>query len=129
MAALGTALLAASGVLGGLLAHDGELEPAPDLANAMPGEPVRLKGEPEPFAPELPLRAWRTVTPLLANHTYAMGEAAGGVVLLLTAQAPAPDGTVLADGVVRMVAPHPDDSGRLLVVVAVSDWAEPILFR
>lgn len=125
---LGILLMAGAAVLGALLVHDGEIAAESDLATAAPGESVRVKGAPEPFTPA-PLRSWRTVLPLLDNHTYVLSDADAGLEVLLTSPAPAPEGVVLADGEVDAVAPHPDGSGRLLVVVHVHGWHEPILFR
>lgn len=121
--------MAAAAVLGGLLVHDGEVADGPDLAHADPGEELSVKGTPEPFRATAASRAWRAILPALDNHTYTMDDPQAGVVLLLTSPAPAPDGVVLAEGKVLQVAPHPDGSGRLLVVLAVHEWREPILFR
>jgi len=129
LAALGIALMASAAALGAVLVHDGEVAAEAGLAGAAPGESVRVKGTPQPFVPDAPLRAWRTVLPMLDNFTYALGDPESGIEALLTSPVPAPDGVVLADGTVDYVAPHPDGSGRLLVVVAVHDWQEPILFR
>ncbi|HUR24825.1 MAG TPA: hypothetical protein VM327_02290 [Candidatus Thermoplasmatota archaeon] len=129
LAALGIALMASAATLGALLVHDGEVATETDLAGAAPGEPVRIKGNPEPFTPGTPLRSWRMVLPMLDNFTYTLSDPESGILALLTSPAPAPDGVVLADGTVGYVAPHPDGSGRLLVVIDVRDWHEPILFR
>jgi len=129
LAALGIALMASAAALGALLVHDGEVAAEPDLAAAEPGETVRVKGSPEPFTPGVPLRAWRSVLPMLDNFTYTMADPESGVLALLTSASPAPEGVVLADGTVDLVAPHPDGSGRLLVVIGVRDWEEPLLFR
>lgn len=129
LAALGIALLASAVALGALLVHDGEVPLESDLAAAAPGETVRVKGSPEPFAPGTPLRAWRAVLPMLDNFTYTLSDPESGILVLLTSPSAAPQGVVLADGTVDYVAPHPDGSGRLLIVVAVHDWQEPILFR
>jgi hypothetical protein len=128
LAVLGIVLMASAAVLGALLVHDGEVAVESDLAAATPGESVRVKGVPEAFMPA-PLRAWRPVLPLLDNFTYVLADADSGLEVLLTSSAAAPDGVVLADGDVDFVAPHPDGSGRLLVVVRVHGWHEPILFR
>jgi hypothetical protein len=128
LAVLGIVLMASAAVLGALLVHDGEVAAESDLAAAAPGEAVRVKGAPEPFTPA-PLRAWRAVLPLLDNFTYVLSDADSGLQVLLTSAAAAPDGVVLADGEVGYAAPHPDGSGRLLVVVRVHAWEEPILFR
>ena len=126
---VGIALMASAAVLGGLLVHDGEVATESDLANASPGDSVRLKGSPEPFVPTPPLRTWRPILPLLGNFTYTLSDSQSGLELLLTSATAAPDGVVLASGTVDYVAPHPDSSGRLLVVIDVRDWDEPILFR
>lgn len=129
LAALGVLLMATAAALGAILVHDGEVAGEPDLARAAPGESIRLKGEPEPFSPGASLRPWRAVLPLLGNHTYALADPDAGAVALLTSDGPAPPGVVVAEGRVGLVAPHPDGSGRLLVVVEVRDWQQPILFR
>ena len=129
LAALGIALMASAAALGALLVHDGEVPQDSDLAAATPGEAVRVKGSPEPFTPGMPLRAWRGVLPMLDNFTYTMADPESGILALLTSASPAPEGVVLAEGTVDHVAPHPDGSGRLLVVIGVHDWEEPILFR
>ena len=121
--------MAGAAVLGGLLVHDGEVADGADLAHADPGEELSVKGTPEPFQPTAASRAWRAILPSLDNHTYTMDDPQAGVVLLLTSPAPAPEGVVLAEGKVRQVAPHPDGSGRLVVVLGVHEWREPILFR
>lgn len=128
LAALGIALMASAAVLGAILVHDGEVAADTALATAAPGDSVRVKGDPEPFVPG-PLRSWRTVLPLLDNFTYALSDDDSGVVALLTSRHSAPDGVAVADGKVDYVGPHPDGSGRLLVVVRVGEWQEPILFR
>lgn len=126
---LGIAFLASSAALGALLVHDGEVAASTDLARAAPGEEISLKGSPQPFTPGSLTRAWRSVLPALDNHTYTEDDPSSGVVALLTSDQPAPDGVVLASGTVTYVAPHPDGSGRLLVVIAVHEWRQPILFR
>jgi len=130
LAVLGIALLAGAAVLGGLLVHDGEVAVPADLSRAAPGASVELKGEPQPFAVARQAPGpWRSVLPLLGNHTSMLTDGDNGVVALLTGPQAPPPGTVLADGTVRYVGPHPDGSGRLLVVVAVHAWRQPILFR
>lgn len=129
MAALGISLMGLGAGLGAVLVHDGEVAARPDLANAAPGEALLVKGTPEPFAPTGASRAWRSVLPMLGNHSYTLDDPEAGVQVLLTASDAAPDGVVLAEGTVAYVAPHPDGSGRLLVVVDVRDWREPFLFR
>jgi hypothetical protein len=128
LAVVGVALMAAAAVLGGILVHDGATAKSADLATAAPGQSVAIKGDPLPFTPAPPLRAWRTVLAILGdNKTYTLDS--DGMQVLLTSPRAAPDGTVLAQGHVIYVAPHPDGSGRLLVVVGVHDWRSPILFR
>lgn len=128
LVAVGIVLLLGAGALGAVLAHDGANAATADLATASPGQAVEVKGDPQPFTPSPPLRAWRTVTPLLGdNHTYSLDRA--DMQVLLTSPTAAPDGTVLAQGTILYLAPHPDGSGRLLVVIGVHAWREPILFR
>lgn len=128
LAVLGALLLASSAALGLLLVHDGEVSADPDLAQAVPGEPVRLKGEPAPFVPSPgSVRQWRPVLPLLGNHTYTLDTE--GVSVLLTSAGPVPPGVVVAEGKVGYVGPHPDGSGRLLVLVTVDGWKQPLVFR
>jgi len=124
---LGAALLVAAGVLGAILVHDGETAARP-LAAAQPGDDVAVKGSPTPFHPSGPLGAWQPLLPLLGEHTYELATADGAVALLSSDQ-PAPADVVLAEGTVAFVGPHPDGSGRMLVLVAVHAWREPLLFR
>lgn len=128
LAVLGVVLLASSAAWGVLLVHDGEVSEGPDLAHATPGEEVRLKGEPAPFVPAPgSLRLWRPLLPLLGNHTYALeGEEA---TVLLTSASAAPAGVVVAAGTVGHVGPHPDGSGRVVVLVEVAEWTQPLVFR
>jgi hypothetical protein len=127
LAVLGLLLMASAAGLGAVLVHDGEVAPGRDLAAAAPGQDVSVKGTPAHFEPT-GSRAWRTILPALGNHTYTMDDPENGVVALLTGDEPAPEGVVLAEGTVALAAPHPDGSGRLLVVIAVHDWVEPLLF-
>jgi hypothetical protein len=128
LAALGALLLASAAALGVLLVHDGEAATGPRLAEAEPGEDVRLKGEPAPFVPPPgSLRQWRPLLPMLGNHTYALEQ--DGALVLLASAAPAPAGVVLAEGTVDWVGPHPGGSGGLVVVVRVHGWTQPLVFR
>lgn len=120
--------MATAGAWGALLVHDGEVADGPALAQAMPGESVRVKGEPSPFAPPPgSLRLWRPLEPLMGNHTYVLEDAEATV--LLASQRGAPAGVVVAEGTVGYVGLHPDGSGRLLVLVHVEGWTQPLLFR
>ena len=126
---LGVGLLATAGALGAVLVHDGEGAASP-LAAAEPGDAVLLKGAPQPFYPTSSLAAWALFLPVLQEHnfTYVLADDAG-VVALLAANEPAPDDVVLTEGTVTLVGSHPDGSGRLLVVVHVTGWRSPLLFR
>lgn len=125
LAVVGLSMLAVAAALGAILVHDGEAA-APHLASAGEGDAVALKGEPQPFFPER-LGPWAPVRSLLGNHSYLLA-ADDGVVALLTSDAPAPAGVVLAAGQVAFVGPYPDDAQTMLVVVRVDAWREPILF-
>ena len=125
LAVVGVALLVTAATLGAILVHDGEAEPAA-LAHAAPGDAVEVKGAPEPFFPDR-LAAWAPLRSLLANHTYQVDD--GAVVALLTSAHEMPAGVVLASGTVAFAGPHPTAPDRLLVVVQVSGWREPLLFR
>lgn len=129
LALFGVGLLATAGALGAILVHDGERD-APALAEAQPGDAVLLKGAPQPFYPTNSLAAWAPFLPVLQghNHTYVLTDDEGAVALL-AANEPAPDDIVLTEGTVTMVGSHPDGSGRLLVVVHVTTWRSPLLFR
>lgn len=126
LALVGVALLVAAGVLGALLVHDGEARDE-SLASAAPGDAVAVKGRPEPFFPDR-LAAWAPLRPLLGNHTYQV-DAGDGIVALLTSAQDMPADVVLASGTVAFAGPHPTLPGRVLVLVQVSDWREPLLFR
>lgn len=127
LAVFGTALLVASAALGGLLVYDGETS-RQTLAHAQPGDSVEVKGNPQPFHLDAPLARWATVLPALANYTYEV-EVGHDVVALLTSEQPLPDGTVLAQGTVTYVGPHPQGGERMLAVISVQEWRHPLLFR
>ena len=125
LAIVGAMLLLTAATLGAILVHDGEARPTA-LAHAAPGDTVEVKGLPEPFFPDR-LAAWAQLRPLLGNHTYQVDQ--GAVVALLTSGSEMPADVVLASGTVAFAGPHPTAPDRLLVVVQVSDWREPFLFR
>lgn len=129
LALFGVGLLATAGALGAILVHDGE-SAAPTLATAQPGDDILLKGAPLVFHPTNSLAAWTPFLPTLQghNHTYVLTEE-DGAVALLAANEPAPDEVIVTEGTVTMVGSHPDGSGRLLVVVHVTAWRSPLLFR
>jgi hypothetical protein len=117
-------LLTGAGALGAVLAHD-EATPASSLAAAQPGQRVEVKGTPETFYPSPPLREWREILPLLGNYTYALES--GPVVAVLTGDLRAPEGPALADGQVVWAGDHPDRDGRVLVVIQVTTWRQPLI--
>lgn len=129
MALVGASLIAAATALGGILVHDGERATTP-LAAVAPGDAVLLKGSPQPFYPSGSLAAWEPVLPLLAthNHTYLLEEGNGPLALLMS-DTPAPDAVVLTEGTVTFLMPFPDGPERMLVVIHVGSWRQPLLFR
>lgn len=126
LVALGAALIVVAAGLGVLLVHDGEVTHA-SLAQARSGDAVEVKGEPQPFFPDR-LGPWSALRPLLANHTVML-ETEPGLVALLTSAAPAPAGVVLAEGTVLFAGPYPGEPERNLVIVQVTAWREPLVFR
>ena len=126
LAAFGLALLVTAGLLGAILVHDGETDEV-HLDGIEQGDPIALKGRPEPFFPPS-LGLWAPVRPFLQNHTYTMA-AEDGVVVLLTSADAMPTDVILAEGTAAFVGPAPGDPALLLVVVQVQGWREPFLFR
>lgn len=129
LALVGASLIVAAAALGAVLVHDGERATTP-LASVAPGDEVLLKGAPQPFYPSRSLAAWDPILPLLAthNHTYLL-EDGNGPLALLTSDTPAPDDVVLTEGTVTFLMPFPDAPERVLVVIHVESWRQPLLFR
>jgi hypothetical protein len=124
-------LLALSGCLALVLSHDAVGSDARSLAAASVGQEASLKGS---FAPYLVTPAandarWAPVAPVLGNVTYVLLGMEPSVVVLVTAEQPHPD---LAGAIVRgpivLSLPHPDGSGRTLLVVRALEWTHPIVF-
>jgi len=131
--AVSLALLAASGALAYVLEHDA-VGAVADLGAATPGETVTAKGSLVPFSPKADsareASAWAQVERHFQNGTAAelrTGDP-GTVVLVTTPHPAAPQGTVVVTGTVVLRVPHPDGSGRTLLVVTATDWTRPIVF-
>lgn len=126
LAACGLTLLLAAVVLGAILVHDGEADDV-HLDSVEQGDPIAVKGRPEPFFPPS-LGQWAPIRPFLDNHTYTL-ESEDGIAILLTSPAAMPADVVLAEGRVAFVGPHPAQKDALLVVIHVQGWREPFLFQ
>jgi hypothetical protein len=129
---LALALLGLSGSLAYVLAHDAVGSDAAALAQAPIGEDAAIRGS---FAPYFPSPAaldprWAPVEAVLANHTYVLLASDPSVVLLVTDAAPSAGNLAdsIVHGTVALRMPHPDASGRTLVVLQVSGWDQPIVF-
>ncbi len=120
------ALLASAGGLA-IAIHDGLATPVVGAATAL-GETATAKGDATVFlAP--PTADWAAVRLVLGNATYIIGTGDAATVVLATgADLHADAGNVIVRGPVLLRAPHPDGSGRLLVILAVTSWDTPILF-
>jgi hypothetical protein len=130
--ALSIALMASAGALAYVLEHDAVGEAR--LASAAPGDEVTAKGILKAFAPR-PTTAreaaqWADIARSLDNATYLL-ETEGEEVVLVTTSRPttAVGHTVVVNGPVLLRAPHPDGSGRPLLVIAQPAIQQPILFR
>ncbi|MCA1819923.1 MAG: hypothetical protein LC620_07750, partial [Halobacteriales archaeon] len=75
--------------------------------------------------------AWDDVKAALDNFTYEVDTGSPRDVVLVTSPhlGPAVGSDVVTTGPVVLRAPHPDGSGRTLVVVLARDLESPILFR
>lgn len=125
-------MLASSAVLGALLHHDGALVPgASALVDSKPGDDVRFKGAVEPFLTPPESRLTPALSALLSDYTYILHDEAEeeGLLVLVTDGEPhiGVDAAVVSGEVLHR-GPHPDRSGRTLVIVEASDWTTPILF-
>lgn len=109
-----------------VLVHDGQPTPTAQLVHAEPGQHVEVKGDPEPFYPDGSLRDWQDILPLLDAHTYVLQQ--GPLWLLLTAADEAPQDVVVAEGNIAWTGEHPHEDAPL-VIVNVTQWREPLLFR
>jgi hypothetical protein len=102
-----------------------------DLASAPVGREASLKGS---FAPYLVTPAaadarWAPVQAALGNVTYVLLGDDPGLVVLVTAEQPHPDlAGAIVRGPVTLRLPHPDGSGRTLLVVRATEWARPLVF-
>lgn len=125
LAAVGVALLVAALGLGVLLVHDGESRSV-TLGTVAPGDDIEVKGETQPFFPDN-LAAWLPLRPLLGNFTSLLQ--AEDALVLLSSEEPLPPGVVVAEGTVSYVGTHPTESDLHLVVLHVTTWREPLVFR
>lgn len=126
LAAVGAAFLVAALGLGILLVHDGESRGV-TLASLEPGDDLEIKGDVQPFFPDN-LAAWSPLRPLLGNFTSLLAPS-DDILVLLASEDPLPPGVMVAEGTVTYVGPHPSDASLQLVVVHVTTWREPIVFR
>lgn len=126
LAVVGVALLVAALSLGLLLVHDGESTRVA-LTKVAAGDDIEVKGETQPFFPDN-LALWAPLRPLLGNFTSLLGPSDGVLVLLASAD-PMPPGIVVAQGTVSYAGDHPSDDDLRLVVIHVTAWREPLVFR
>lgn len=124
-------MLASAGSLAFVLAHDAVGSDARQLAQATVGDQAMVKGT---FAPYLATPAaadarWAPVHAVLANQTYVLLGTDPGLVVLVTSE---PQHADLADaivhGAVALRMPHPDGSGRTLLVLRATQWDHPLVF-
>jgi hypothetical protein len=126
--ALALALLASAAGLAYLLYHDAEV--GGRLGHADLGEDVALKGDFEPReVPGSPKWAEARNHLLENSYQYVGADAPAEWVILATSHAQQPGTHAIARGEIVYVAPHPDQPEKLLVIVQVAEWVDPILFR
>jgi len=134
--ALAVALLASSGALAYVLEHDA-VGQGGDFALTESDGGVTLKGTLQPFLAKAAnaheAAAWARVTRDLDNFTYTFEPAGGAeadLVILVTSPTPGPtaDTVIITTATVLLQVPHPDGSGRRLVVVEAANLESPILF-
>lgn len=126
--------MAASGALAVVLQHDA-VGAAEDAQLAAPGADLTVKGAAQPFVPRAgsarEASGWAAVARHLDNFTSVVDTGEPGTVVLVTTPQPGPPaGTVVvATGPVVLRVPHPDGSGRTVVVLRAARLDSPILFR
>jgi hypothetical protein len=126
--------MASAGALAYVLDHDAVGAASASAMSVTPGEDVTLRGLLIPFvvrpADVREAVAWAQVREALGNVTGALETGEAGLVVLLTSDDPLPPpGTaVVATGEVALRVPHPDGSGRDLLVLRAERVATPILF-
>ncbi|MEK6985231.1 MAG: hypothetical protein AABX89_02465 [Candidatus Thermoplasmatota archaeon] len=111
-----------------MLLHDG-VGAALASSSTPLGDEVSAKGTPSPFVAP-PTQSWSAGRAALGNFTYRIDTGEPALVILATGPEPhAEAGTVVVRGTVALRAPHPDGSGRTLLVLRDAAWATPIFFR
>jgi hypothetical protein len=124
-------LLSLSGSLAFVLSHDAVGSDAAALATAPVGQEASLKGSFSPYlvTPAAADPRWAPVQAALGNVTYVLLGTDPGLVVLVTAEQPHPDleGAIVR-GPVALRLPHPDGSGRTLLVVRALGWSRPLVF-
>ena len=129
-------MLALSGSLAFVLSHDA-VGAGDELAAAAVGQETSLKGTFAPYfvTPAATDARWAPVHAVLGNMTYVqLDQAQTGadghpLVVLVTSDALHGDmAGVIVRGPVVLRMPHPDGSGRTLVVLRATAWARPLVF-
>ncbi|HEX2066393.1 MAG TPA: hypothetical protein VHI93_06220 [Candidatus Thermoplasmatota archaeon] len=124
-------LLALSGSLAFVLAHDAVGNDPGDLAFAPVGQEASLKGSFSPYlvTPAAADPRWAPVQAVAGNATYVLLGTDPGLVVLVASEAPHHDlAGVIVRGPVALRMQHPDGSGRTLLVVEAATWARPLVF-
>jgi hypothetical protein len=124
-------LLALSGSLAFVLAHDAVGSGPEALVEAAVGQEASLKGS---FAPYFVTLAaadarWAPVQAVAGNVTYVLLGTDPGLVVLVAAEQPHGDlAGAIVHGPVALRMAHPDGSGRTLLVVRAAEWTRPLVF-
>lgn len=124
-------LLALSGSLAYLLSHDAVGSDPGSLAAAAVGQEADLKGNLAPYfvTPAAADPHWAPVEAVAGNATYVLLGTAPDLVVLVAAGAPHGDlADAIVHGPVALRVPHPDGSGRTLLVVRATAWTHPLVF-
>lgn len=114
-----------------MLAHDAVGNDPRDLAHAPVGQETSLKGSFSPYlvTPAAADARWAPVQAAAGNATYVLLGTDPGLVVLVASEAPRQDlAGAIVRGPVALRMPHPDGSGRTLLVVQAVEWARPLLF-
>ncbi|MCA1819246.1 MAG: hypothetical protein LC620_04215 [Halobacteriales archaeon] len=129
--ALALAMLSLAGSLAYVLAHDAVGADPMQLADADVGQAASAKGS---FAPYFVIPAavdarWAPVHDVLSNATYVLLGTDPSLVVLVTAeQAHGDSAGAIVRGPVALRMPHPDGSGRTLLVLRATEWTHPLVF-
>jgi hypothetical protein len=124
-------ILAVAGGLGYVLAHDAVGTDVAELAGAGVGRDASVKGSFAPYflVPPAVDPHWGPIHKILGNATYVLLGTDPALVVLVTApQAHGDLASAIVRGPVELRVPHPDGSGRTILVLRATQWTHPLVF-